>query len=164
MFTFAFGSQSMNTMLMTSAGMNTDATAFQHTGTLYILWLSMKMDVSTALQLILSKMVNACITTHHGFREPICSSFKWLKKWKNTTKQNFWTSIMYLRTHHAHTLLYPSCTWTMLGTVSHITPMQWINLKWCLVGFPKPVPSLALRSWSARLKGGNLHDGCQPSL
>jgi hypothetical protein len=49
MFTFAFGSQSMNTMLMVPAAQNTDATAFQHTGTLYILWLSVKMDVSTAL-------------------------------------------------------------------------------------------------------------------
>ena len=55
-----FGSQSMNTILMTPAVKNIDAKAFQHTGTLYILWLSMKMDVSTALQLILSKMVNPC--------------------------------------------------------------------------------------------------------
>ena len=62
MFTFTFGSQSMNTIL-TPAAQNMDATAFQNTGTLYILWLSMKMDVSTALQLILSKMVNSCLTT-----------------------------------------------------------------------------------------------------
>ena len=27
-----------------------------------------------------------------------------------------WTSILYLGTHHAHTLLYLSCPWTMLGT------------------------------------------------
>jgi len=37
MFTFAFGSQSMNTILMTPAAQNKDETAFQHTGTL-ILW------------------------------------------------------------------------------------------------------------------------------
>jgi len=58
----------MNTIL-TPAAQNIDATAFQHTGTLYILWLSMKMHVSTALQLILSKMSN--VTT-----DPVCSSFK----------------------------------------------------------------------------------------
>jgi len=48
--------------LMHVTAQNTDATAFQHTGTLYSLWLSMKMDVSTVLQLILSKMVNPCLT------------------------------------------------------------------------------------------------------
>jgi len=53
----------MNTILMTPAAYNTDATAFQHTGTLHILWLSMKMDVSTAIQLILSKMLNPRLTT-----------------------------------------------------------------------------------------------------
>jgi hypothetical protein len=47
----------MNTLLMTPASQNTDTTAFQHTATLYILWLSMKMDMSTALKLILSKIV-----------------------------------------------------------------------------------------------------------
>jgi len=63
MFTFTFGFQSMNTIVKTPAAHNIDATAFQHTGTLYILWLSMKMDVSAALQFILSKMVNPCLTT-----------------------------------------------------------------------------------------------------
>jgi len=63
MFLFTFGSQSMNTILTTPAECNIDATAFQHTGTFYILWLAMNMDVSTALQLILSKMVNPCLTT-----------------------------------------------------------------------------------------------------
>jgi len=63
MFTFTFGSQSLNTILTTPAAYNIDATAFQHTGTLYILWFSMKMDVFTALELILSKMVNPCLTT-----------------------------------------------------------------------------------------------------
>jgi len=40
----------------------TDDTAFKHTGKLYILWLSMKMDVSTALKLISSKMAKPCLT------------------------------------------------------------------------------------------------------
>jgi len=62
MFTFSVGSQSLNTLPMTPAAQNTDATDWQHTDTLYIMWLSMKMDVSTALKLILSKMVNPCLT------------------------------------------------------------------------------------------------------
>ena len=48
---------------MTIAAQNIDARVFQHTVTLYSLWLSMKMDVSTALKLILSKMVNPCLTS-----------------------------------------------------------------------------------------------------
>jgi len=72
---FTFGSQSMNLILMTSAACNTDATAFQHTGTLYILWFSMKMDVSTALQFILSKMVNPHLTSP-WIQGTLCSSFK----------------------------------------------------------------------------------------
>jgi len=36
---------------------------------------------------------------------------------KSTCKHQFlWTSIMYSGTHHAHTLLFPNCTWTILGT------------------------------------------------
>ena len=113
MFTSSVGSQSMNTMLITPAAQNTDATAFQLTGILYNLWLSMKMDISNALKLILSKIVNPCLTIsphnftsqcHHGFRGPICSSFQWLKKCKSTSKHQFlWTSITYLGTHHALT-------------------------------------------------------------
>jgi len=52
----------MNTIPKTPAAYNIDATAFQHTGTLYILWFSMKKDASNGLQLILSKMVNPCLT------------------------------------------------------------------------------------------------------
>jgi GH43 family beta-xylosidase len=69
MLTFTFGSQSMNTILTTPAAENIDATFLQHNGTLYILCLSMKMDVSTALQLILSKMVNPCPTTSSWIQE-----------------------------------------------------------------------------------------------
>jgi hypothetical protein len=54
-------------------GYNTDAMAFQHTSILYILCLSMKMEVSVVLKFILSKMVSPCLTHHHGFRGPVCS-------------------------------------------------------------------------------------------
>jgi hypothetical protein len=47
---------------MTPAAWNTDATALQYTDTLYILWLSKKMDVSIALKIILRKIVNPCLT------------------------------------------------------------------------------------------------------
>jgi GH43 family beta-xylosidase len=63
MFTFASGYKSTNAMLMTPVAYNTDATVFHHTGTLYIMWLSMMMDVSNVLKLILSKMVNPCLAT-----------------------------------------------------------------------------------------------------
>jgi len=60
---------------MTPAAYNTDATAFQHTGTLYIVWFSMKMDVSTALQFMFSKMVNPYLTSP-WIQETLCSSCK----------------------------------------------------------------------------------------
>jgi hypothetical protein len=41
---------------------DTDATDLQHTTTLYILWLSIKIDVFIALKFILSKMVNPSLT------------------------------------------------------------------------------------------------------
>ena len=66
MFTFTFGSQTVITMLLTPAAQNMNATAFQYAGTRYIFWLPMKMEVSTTLQLILSKMVNPCLTMFCG--------------------------------------------------------------------------------------------------
>ena len=48
--------------MMTPAAQFTDDTAFKHTGTLHILWLSMKLNVSTALKLISSKMAKPCLT------------------------------------------------------------------------------------------------------
>ena len=45
-------------MLLNPAAKNTDATAFKHNDTLYILWLSVQLDVSTALELVLSKGVS----------------------------------------------------------------------------------------------------------
>jgi len=140
MFTFTFGSHSMSTMLMTPAAQNTDATAFQHTGTLYILWLSMKMDVSTALQLILSKMVNPCLKSHLGFREPICPSFK-----RASPNINFCELPTRILVPTMHTLCcIPDVHGQCWVQFSQITPLQWINLNLCLVGFPKPVPPLEL--------------------
>jgi hypothetical protein len=49
----------MKIILTNPAAQNIDATAVQHIGTIYILWLPMKMDVSTAF---LGKMVNPCLT------------------------------------------------------------------------------------------------------
>ena len=96
----------------------------------------------------------------------ILHSFKRLKKWKSTSKhQCLWTSIMSLGTHQAHTLLYPNCIWTMLGTVftNHSSAM---DKSLCLDGFPKPVLPLALCSNDLYLPGWELylHDGCQPTL
>ena len=48
--------------MMTSTAQITDDTAFKHTGTLHILWLSMTTDMSTALKLISSKMAKPCLT------------------------------------------------------------------------------------------------------
>jgi hypothetical protein len=48
--------------MINPAAQNTDATPFKHTGTCYILWLSIKMDMSTVLWLILSKTVKPCLT------------------------------------------------------------------------------------------------------
>ena len=95
---------------------------------------------------------------HHGFREPVCSYFKWLKKWKSTYKHTFlWNSIKFLGTHHAHTLLYLSCTWTTFGTVfiDHSSAVD----KSCIVSwwfFKKTsftTCTVFTRSWSAGLKG-----------
>ena len=119
MFTFSVGSQSMNTMLITPAAQNKDATAFQLTGILYNLWLSMKMDVSSALKLILSKIVNPCLTMSPWIQE----DHLFLLQMTEEVQELLKTSI-FVNFHHTswyppctHTLLYPSCTRAMLGTV-----------------------------------------------
>ena len=85
---------------------------------------------------------------HHGFQGPICSSFKWLKKCKSTSKhQILWTSITHFATHHALThCCIPVVHGQFWVRFSQIIPVQWINLKLCLVSFPKPVPPLVLCS------------------
>ena len=91
---------------------------------------------------------------HHRFREPVCYSFQWLKKWKSTSKHQFlWTSFTHPGTHHAHTLLYLSRTWTMLGTVftNHSTAMDRTQTVSC--SFSKT--SAFTCSWSARLMDAN---------
>ena len=41
------------------------------------------------------------VSRHEESREPVCSSFKWLKKWKGSRKfKLLWTSIEFLGTHH----------------------------------------------------------------
>jgi len=46
---------------------------------------------------------------------------------------------------------------------SQITPMKWIEFKWCLVGFPKPVPPLHCVHMFPICQDErcNHHDGCQ---
>jgi hypothetical protein len=90
---------------------------------------------------------------HHGIREPVGSSIKWLKKWKSTCKHKFlWTSITFLDTHRTHTLLYPSCTWTMLGTVftNHYSAMDksWI-VSWWFFKTSSTTCTVFTCSWSA---------------
>jgi len=98
------------------------------------------------------------VSCHHGLREPICSSFKWLKKWKSTCKHTFlWISITFLGTHHAHTLLYPSCTWTVLGMgfTNHSSAMDksWIVSWWLKKKTSSATCTVFTCSWSAGLKG-----------
>ena len=155
MFTFSVGSQSMNTMLITPAAQNTDATAFQLTGILYNLWLSMKMDVSNALKLILSKIVNPCLTMSPWIQ----GAYLFLLSMTEEVQEHLQTSI-FVNFHH--TSCYPPCSHTLLYPVVHgqcwvqflqIIPVQWVNLELCLVGFPKPVPPLAPRSHFLDLLG-----------
>ena len=75
--------------MRTPAAQHTDATAFKHTGTLYILWLSMKMDVYTALKLILSKMVSPCFTS------PQIQGTHLLKYKRGTTSKYLSTKLAY---------------------------------------------------------------------
>jgi len=48
--------------MMTAVAQISGVPAFKHTGKQHILWLSMKMDVSTALKIISSKMAKPCLT------------------------------------------------------------------------------------------------------
>ena len=74
-------------------------------------------------------------------------------------KEHLQTSI-FVNFHHAS--WYPPCTHSAVSQLymdnvgysfSQITPLQWINLELCLVGFPKPVPPLALCSLVLDLLG-----------
>jgi len=103
------------------------------------------------------KLWNHVSQRHHRFREPVCSSSKWLKKWKSTCKHQFlWTSIMFFGTHHAHTLLYPRCTWTMLGTLftHHFSAMDKSGIvSWWFSKTSSTTCTVFTCSWSAGLKG-----------
>jgi hypothetical protein len=91
---------------MNPAVQNTDAKAFQLTGTLYILWLSMVMEVSTALQLILSKMVNPCLT----MSPQIQGAHLLLLYMTEAVKEHLQTS-NFVNFHHVP--YYPPCTYTV---------------------------------------------------
>jgi len=87
--------------------------------------------------------------SRHGFGETVCSSFTWLNSKRAPAHINYCELpsrflVPTMRTH-THTLLYPSCTWTIMGTVftNHYNAM---DKSLCLNGFPKPVPPLALCS------------------
>jgi len=54
--------------MMTPTAQIRDGTAFNHTGTLHILWLSKAMEMSTALKLISSKMVKPCLTVSQSIQ------------------------------------------------------------------------------------------------
>ena len=68
-------SKIMNTMLVSPAAEKTDATAFHHTDTLCIFWLSQKMGFSTAFQLVLNNMVNPRLTVSLRIPKLVFSSF-----------------------------------------------------------------------------------------
>ena len=56
LLTFPVGPPSRNSTLMTPE-QNIETTVFQRTGTLYILWFTLKMDLSTSFQLAFSKLL-----------------------------------------------------------------------------------------------------------
>ena len=63
---------------------------------------------------------------------------------------------MFLGTHHSHTLLYPNCTWTILGTVftNHSSAMDksWI-VSWWFFKTSSTTFTVFTCCWSASLKG-----------
>lgn len=122
---------------------NTESIVFQCTGTLYILWHSLKMDVSTWFQLILSKKVNPCHITSpwiQGTCMPCSTAVDksqimscWFSKtsssncavltcpWSAELKvqSSWWMSIHFLRPLHS----LP--TWRVLSTPSSYTGINW---------------------------------------
>ena len=114
--------------LMHVTAQNTDATAFQHTGTFYILSLSMKMDVSTHFEQNSEPMstVSPRIQGTHFLLLQMTEEVK-----EHLVGESEIPSCFLVPTMHTRTLLYPSCTWTMLGTVftDHCSAMD----KSCIV-------------------------------
>ena len=129
----------------------------------------MKMGVSTALKLILSKIVNPCLTMSAWIKGThLFLFFKWLKKWKSTSKHQFLRiSIMHLGTYHAHTLLYPRCTWKMLGTVftHHSTAMDKSRIVSCWISkTSSTIYAVFTCPQSAGLKGAVIMVDANPLL
>jgi hypothetical protein len=60
---------------MTCAAEKTDATAFNHTDTLSILWLSQKMRISTALHLVMNNTMNPWLFESLWIPKPASTSF-----------------------------------------------------------------------------------------
>jgi len=123
----------------------------------------MKMDVSTALELILSKMVNPCLTTSSRIQRTCL----FLLSMTEEVKENLQTSI-FVNIHHVS--WYLPCTYGCIPIVqgqcwlqfSQIIALKWINLEYCLDGFPKKLRHLHcvhmfLICWAERC---NLHDEC----
>jgi hypothetical protein len=69
---------------------------------------------------------------------------------------------MCLGIHYAHTLLYPSCTWTMLGTVftNDTSAME----KSCIVLMVFQNQFHHLHCVICQAERCHLHHGCQPTL
>ena len=105
---------------------------------------------------------------YHRSREPICSSFKWLKKWKSTCKYQFlWTSITFLGTNLVHThCCIPAVHGQCWLQFSQITPVRWIDLELCLDGFSNQSHHVHCVHMIliCQYERCNLHDGCQPTL
>jgi len=103
-----------------------------------------KVDVSNELKLILSKIVNPCLTTSPWIA-PLLNDRRSERAPPNINFSEF-PSHFLVPTTHKHcciTVLHGRC-WEQF---SQITPEQWINLELCLDGFSKPVPPLALCSY-----------------
>jgi len=74
---------------------------------------------------------------------------------------------MHLGTHHAHTLLYPRCTWTMLGTVftNHSTTMDKSRIVSCWFSKTSSTTCAVFTcSQSAWLKGAIIMMDANPLL
>ena len=121
------------------------------------------MDVSTALKLILSKEANQCLNITMDSGNPFSPPVNDGTSERAPPNINFCELPSRIMVPTMHTLC---CIPVVHGQYwiqfSQVTPLQWINLKLCLVGFPKRVPPLVLCSHV--LEKYNHHDGCQPTL
>jgi len=103
---------------------------------------------------------------YHGSRGPVCPSFKWPRSERVPANINFCELPSCFLVPNMHTLLYLSCTWTMLGTffTYHSSAMDksWIVSRW-FFKTNSTTCTVFTCSWPATERC-NLHDGCQPTL